>query len=207
MNINEKQAESLSAFRSFVGSETFTRQDYQDFKTKAKELNVVLPRFLIRNNFSEKVDRGEWRFPSLNGTSSEVVENDNTISLATHATEVMETEKVSMASNVIEFPKNASESYVPAKVDGYVKFGHYADVKTIKKSANFYPVFITGLSGNGKTMMIEQIHAELKKELFRVNITIETDEDDLIGHYALVDGRTVWQDGPCLLYTSDAADE
>ena len=196
MNINEKQAESLSAFRSFVGSETFTRQDYQDFKTKAKELNVVLPRFLIRNNFSEKVDRGEWRFPSLNGTSSEVVENDNTISLATHATEVMETEKVSMASNVIEFPKNASESYVPAKVDGYVKFGHYADVKTIKKSANFYPVFITGLSGNGKTMMIEQIHAELKKELFRVNITIETDEDDLIGHYALVDGRTVWQDGP-----------
>ena len=196
MNMNEKQVESLSAFRSFVGSETFTRQDCRDFKAKAKELKVILPRFLIRNHFSEKVGKGEWKFPSLNGTSSEVVENDNTVSLATHATAAMETEKVSMASNVIEFPKNASESYVPAKVDGYVKFGHYADVKTIKKSANFYPVFITGLSGNGKTMMIEQIHAELKKELFRVNITIETDEDDLIGHYALLDGRTVWQDGP-----------
>jgi len=69
-------------------------------------------------------------------------------------------------------------------------------VKTIKKAGSFYPIFITGLSGNGKTMMIEQIHAELKQELLRVNITIETDEDDLIGHYALIDGRTVWQDGP-----------
>ena len=149
-----------------------------------------------------RVDRGEYKLPTETetGTFSGVVENVtpevNMVSLATHATAAMETEKVSMASNVIEFPKNASESYVPAKVDGYVKFGHYADVKTIKKSANFYPVFITGLSGNGKTMMIEQIHAELKKELFRVNITIETDEDDLIGHYALLDGRTVWQDGP-----------
>ena len=81
-------------------------------------------------------------------------------------------------------------------MNGYVKFGHYNDIKTIAKSGQFYPIFITGLSGNGKTMMIEQVHAEIKKELFRVNITIETDEDDMIGHYALVDGRTVWQDGP-----------
>ncbi|MAG48159.1 porphyrin biosynthesis protein [Candidatus Woesearchaeota archaeon] len=99
-------------------------------------------------------------------------------------------------SNVIEFPKTETESYVPSKVNGYVKFGHYNDIKTIAKSGQFYPIFITGLSGNGKTMMIEQVHAEIKKELFRVNITIETDEDDMIGHYALVDGRTVWQDGP-----------
>jgi MoxR-like ATPase len=198
MNMNERQSKSVDAFQSFLGnSEYFTRKDILRFtdETKThKKLGVIRPWFLC--DMADKVGRGEWRFPSLNGTSSEVVKNDSTISLATHATAVMETEKVSMASNVIEFPKNASESYVPAKVDGYVKFGHYADVKTIKKSANFYPVFITGLSGNGKTMMIEQIHAELKKELFRVNITIETDEDDLIGHYALIDGRTVWQDGP-----------
>ena len=198
MIMNERQSKSVDAFRSFLeNSEYFTRKDILRFTDETqthKKLGVIRPWFLC--DMAEKIDRGEWKFPSLNGTSSEIVENDSTISLATHATAVMETEKVSMASNVIEFPKNASESYVPAKVDGYVKFGHYADVKTIKKSANFYPVFITGLSGNGKTMMIEQIHAELKKELFRVNITIETDEDDLIGHYALVDGRTVWQDGP-----------
>ena len=173
-------------------------------KTDIQELydanEIGWPKWFFGSEY--RVDRGEYKLPTETetGAFSGVVENVtpevSMVSLATHATEVMETEKVSMASNVIEFPKNASESYVPAKVDGYVKFGHYADVKTIKKSANFYPVFITGLSGNGKTMMIEQIHAELKKELFRVNITIETDEDDLIGHYALVDGRTVWQDGP-----------
>ena len=196
VNMTDKQVESMSAFRSFVGSDTFTRQDYENFKSKAKDSGIILPRFLIRNNFSEKVGRGEWKFPEVNGTSSiSTVVEDATVSLATHAT-AARVESAEMVTNVIEFPKNASESYVPSKVEGYVKFGHYNDVKTIKKSGNFYPIFITGLSGNGKTMMIEQIHAELKKELFRVNITIETDEDDLIGHYALVDGRTVWQDGP-----------
>jgi len=193
MNINERQSKSIDAFRSFLGSsEYFTRKDILNFTDETgthEKLGVIRPWFLC--NLAEKVGRGEWKFPILTGTSSEVVKTESTVSLA--AVSKMETPE--MVSNVIEFPMN-SESYVPAKVDGYVKFGHYADVKTIKKSSNFYPVFITGLSGNGKTMMIEQIHAELKKELFRVNITIETDEDDLIGHYALMDGRTVWQDGP-----------
>ena len=191
MNLSENQEKSLDAFRSFVGSDTFTRADYTEFKSRAKELDVILPRFLLRNNICEKIDRGEYRFPSVNGTSSETISTDTSsmVSLA-------KTEEISMATNVIEFPNTDKESYVPSRVKEYVKFGHYNDVKTIKKSGQFYPVFITGLSGNGKTMMIEQVHAELRKELFRVNITIETDEDDLIGHYALVDGKTVWQDGP-----------
>ena len=194
MNLNDKQQKSLDAFRSFVGSDTFTKSDYTDFKVKAKELGVISPRFLIRNNTCERVERGEYRFPTVNGQPSVVVDDTTTASLATNVA-AARTETTEMVSNVVEFPMN-TESYVPAKVNGYVKFGHYADVKTIKKSGQFYPIFITGLSGNGKTMMIEQVHAELRKELFRVNITIETDEDDLIGHYALVDGRTVWQDGP-----------
>ena len=191
MNLSENQEKSLDAFRSFVGSDTFTRADYTEFKSRAKELDVILPRFLLRNNMCEKIDRGEYRFPSVNGTSSETISTDTSsmVSLA-------KTEEISMATNVIEFPNTDKESYVPSRVKEYVKFGHYGDVKIIKKSGQFYPVFITGLSGNGKTMMIEQVHAELRKELFRVNITIETDEDDLIGHYALVDGKTVWQDGP-----------
>ena len=129
--------------------------------------------------------------------TADVYSSVATLSVASPVVE--EKKEVLLASNVIEFPKNVTETYVPTKVSNYVKFGHYNDVKTIKKSGLFYPVFITGLSGNGKTMMIEQVHADLKKELFRVNITIETDEDDLIGHYALVDGRTVWQDGPVVL--------
>ena len=195
MMLNEKQEKSLDAFRSFVGNEIFTRKDISRFtdETKThKELGVIRPWFLV--DVCEKIDRGEYRFPTVNGSSTETVDESNVVSLATNV--AMKSEEVSMASNVIEFPNTDKESYVPSRVKEYVKFGHYGDVKTIKKSGQFYPVFITGLSGNGKTMMIEQVHAELKKELFRVNITIETDEDDLIGHYALVDGRTVWQDGP-----------
>ena len=62
----------------------------------------------------------------------------------------------------------------------------------------FYPIFVTGLSGNGKTLMIEQVHAELKKELIRVNITIETDEDDLLGGFRLVNGETKFVPGPVI---------
>ena len=154
-------------------------------------LSKDAPSFVWQSENS--VRRGVFRIPTLD-------ENGILVTLARpmQKAPVVETPMVESPniSNVIEFPKTETESYVPSKVNGYVKFGHYNDIKTIAKSGQFYPIFITGLSGNGKTMMIEQVHAEIKKELFRVNITIETDEDDMIGHYALVDGRTVWQDGP-----------
>ena len=169
------------------------------FKLSKETHNIGWPSWFLRSPY--KIGKGMFKLPSPDGIldiedTSEISEESSIVSLATNSTAAMKTEEVSMATNVIEFPNTDKESYVPSRVREYVKFGHYGDVKTIKKSGQFYPVFITGLSGNGKTMMIEQVHAELKKELFRVNITIETDEDDLIGHYALVDGKTVWQDGP-----------
>ena len=91
---------------------------------------------------------------------------------------------------------NPTESLVPSKDPLYVPFGHFNDIYSIVKSGLYYPAFVTGLSGNGKTFMIEQACAKAKREFFRVNITVETDEDDLLGHYALIDGNTVWQDGP-----------
>jgi midasin (ATPase involved in ribosome maturation) len=87
-------------------------------------------------------------------------------------------------------------SLIPNKASGYVKFGHFDDVAAILSSKKFYPIFITGLSGNGKTMMVEQACAKSKREMFRVNITIETDEDDLIGGFRLINGATVWHNGP-----------
>jgi hypothetical protein len=87
---------------------------------------------------------------------------------------------------------------VPKKDPIFVPFGNYTDVKSIVKSGRFYPIFITGLSGNGKTMGVIQSCAEAKKELIRVNVTIETDEDDLLGGYRLKDGQTVWQNGPVI---------
>ena len=91
---------------------------------------------------------------------------------------------------------NPTENLVPEKDPLYVPFGNFNDVFSIIKSGRYYPAFITGLSGNGKTFMVEQACAKAKREFFRVNITVETDEDDLLGHYALIDGNTVWQDGP-----------
>jgi hypothetical protein len=88
------------------------------------------------------------------------------------------------------------QNLIPIKDENFVPFGNFADVKKIIKSGIFYPTFITGLSGNGKTFSVEQACADLNRELIRVNITIETDEDDLIGGFRLVDGNTVWHNGP-----------
>lgn len=89
-------------------------------------------------------------------------------------------------------------NFVPARDKHYVAFGNFSDIKRIVKSGIFYPTFITGLSGNGKTVSVEQACAQLKRELIRVNITVETDEDDLLGGFRLVDGETVWHDGPVI---------
>ena len=90
------------------------------------------------------------------------------------------------------------ENLIPDVDNSFVKFGNFADIKNIIKSKLFYPTFITGLSGNGKTFGVEQACAQLKREIVRVNITIETDEDDLIGGFRLVNGETVWHNGPVI---------
>ena len=93
---------------------------------------------------------------------------------------------------------SVEQNLIPQKDDSFVKFGNYGDIRKIIQSKLFYPTFITGLSGNGKTFSVEQACAQLGRELIRVNITIETDEDDLIGGFRLVDGNTVWHNGPVI---------
>ena len=91
---------------------------------------------------------------------------------------------------------HVEKNLIPSVDNTFVKFGNFTDVKKIVQSKQFYPTFITGLSGNGKTFGVEQVCAQSGRELIRVNITIETDEDDLIGGFRLVDGNTVWHNGP-----------
>ena len=91
---------------------------------------------------------------------------------------------------------SVEQNLIPEKDNTFVKFGNFGDLRKIIQSRLFYPTFITGLSGNGKTFSIEQACAQLDRELIRVNITIETDEDDLIGGFRLVNGETVWHNGP-----------
>jgi len=109
--------------------------------------------------------------------------------------EVQKIEKAFAAPAVQDFVK---QNLVPEQDNTFVKFGPFNDLKNIIKSKQFYPTFITGLSGNGKTFGVEQVCAQLNRELIRVNITIETDEDDLIGGFRLVDGATVWHNGPVI---------
>ena len=104
-------------------------------------------------------------------------------------------ETVNQAAYVVS---SLTGNIVPAKDKVFVPWGHFKDIKSIVSSKQFYPIFITGLSGNGKTMNVSQACAQTKRECIRVNITIETDEDDLLGGYRLQDGQTVWQNGPVI---------
>ena len=105
------------------------------------------------------------------------------------------TEVVNQAAFIVS---SLTGNIVPVKDNVFVPWGHFKDIKQIVSSKTFYPIFITGLSGNGKTMNVSQACAQTKRECIRVNITIETDEDDLLGGYRLQDGQTVWQNGPVI---------
>ena len=107
-------------------------------------------------------------------------------------------ENIEKSFNAPSVEPQVQQNLVPETDDTFVKFGPFTDIKTILKTKQFYPTFITGLSGNGKTFGVEQACAQLKRELIRVNITIETDEDDLIGGFRLIDGNTVWHNGPVI---------
>jgi hypothetical protein len=89
-------------------------------------------------------------------------------------------------------------SYIPQTDSTFIKWGYYTDVVRIVMSGLFFPTYIAGHTGNGKTLMIEQACAQLKRELVRVQISPETDEDDLIGGFRLIDGQTVFQKGPVI---------
>ena len=141
----------------------------------------------LQKNETYKVARGVYRIPQLDGS----------VKSALAQTVVNENPEEKKESKVIPFPVQ-TESFIPDKDSHFVRFGHCKDVESIVKSRIFYPTFVTGLSGNGKTFMVEQVCARLNREMFRVNVTIETDEDDLLGHYLLKDGETVWQDGPVI---------
>ena len=148
----------------------------------AEENGISYPSWFSRSSFS--VGGGEFRLP---------VEGESIVTVPAKPAKV---EKLVVNEETVVAYHNPTENLVPNKDPLYVPFGHFSDVHGIIKSGMFYPAFVTGLSGNGKTLMVEQACAKAKREFFRVNITVETDEDDLLGHYALIDGNTVWQDGP-----------
>ncbi len=165
-----------------------TRKQADEISAK---YDVPRPHWLF-NDPSVRLGRGLYSIKSFSSKSNVTPLKKKVAKV----NKIPETAVAMVAPSVLSH--NAEMSLVPEKATGYVPFGNFADVRSIIKSRKFYPAYITGLSGNGKTMMVEQVCAQEKRELVRVNITIETDEDDLIGGFRLVNGETVWQDGPVI---------
>ena len=176
--LNEKQKSVVEILYKTYNSETVTRTQINNLVADKKISN---PNWLKTDKY--KVSRGLYKLP----LSADEVVTDNV--------EVETEQSKSQAAYVVS---SLTDNVVPQKDKDFVSFGNFADVKNVITSKKFYPIFITGLSGNGKTLAVTQACAVAKREMIRVNITIETDEDDLLGGYRLRNGETVWQNGPVI---------
>ena len=184
--LNAKQQEYVDHAKKMFGKSTLTVAELK--KANKKFGCKYAPQWLIKNK-DYKVGKSLFKLP----VEGDVAKNETPNKEAEKILTPVETKKE--AAYIVS---SLTGNIVPKKDPIFVSFGNYPDIKSIVKSNRFYPVFITGLSGNGKTMGVTQACAEAKRELIRVNITIETDEDDLLGGYRLKDGQTVWQNGPVI---------
>ena len=165
-------SQAIELLRQKYGSEFGT----DAIHSVAKELNTTYAT-LTKYLQMYKTSRGHW---NLDVTREKIDELEETF------------------TKNIAVSEYRNQNLVPEKNSSYVPFGNFSDIKKVIQSGLFYPIFITGLSGNGKTMSVEQACAFLKREMIRVNITVETDEDDLVGGFRLTDGETVFHNGPVI---------
>ena len=167
--IKMTREEIINGLKANYGTE-FTAADVRGFC----RMNDIAYQTVTKKIKDFNVGRGKWNLE----VTTKAVEN------------------IEKSFNAPSVEPQVQQNLVPEQDDTFVKFGPFNDIKKILQTKQFYPTFITGLSGNGKTFGVEQACAQLGRELIRVNITIETDEDDLIGGFRLVDGATVWHNGP-----------
>jgi len=174
------------------GTGVFTRKQIIEAAT---EIGLGFPAWLV-NKPDYKVDRGIYNLTTMFSgqtvakPAAPVAAQEARVPLAVVETQPVEVVQAKLRVEV--------QDLIPSKDDTFVPFGFYKDLKSVLQGNMFYPIFISGLSGNGKTTMVEQVCANLKREAIRVNISIETDEDDLIGGNTLVDGNVVYREGPVL---------
>lgn len=154
-----------------------------------KDLNQSIPNWLI-NSAEYRLDRGLINLSNPKDAIAPQVKPQEASVMPALQAQVIPLKQRKLEQEI--------DNLVPLKDETYVPFGFFRDLEQIIKSKAFYPLFVTGLSGNGKTTMVEQVCAKLKRELIRVNISIETDEDDLVGGNSLVDGNVVFREGPVI---------
>ena len=190
MNLSSKQQAFIDAMENYgmTPRASFSRA----------ELNMVAetigmkyaPAWIVQDS-SRRVGRGQFAVP-------EFVGSDNSAATARHTTPQTAPagDSAPVMNAIMGLTGGERESLVPQKMIDYVPWGHFKNISTILSSRQFAPVFVTGLSGNGKTTMIEQACAKSKRDCYRINITQETDEDDLIGGFRLLNGETAFVYGP-----------
>ena len=187
--LNHEQLNQVELLYKHYKKTDLTRSEINDFVKSGKIKN---PSWLKQDQY--KVARGIYSLPvDGNDISSQVKEEIQSELPKTETAPVNDT--VNQAAYIVS---SLTGNIIPTKDPVFVPWGYFKDIKSIVSSKQFYPIFITGLSGNGKTMNVSQACAQAKRECIRVNITIETDEDDLLGGYRLQEGQTVWQNGPVI---------
>ena len=187
--LNQDQLNQVELLYKHYKKTDLTRSEINDFVKSGKIKN---PSWLKQDQY--KVARGVYSLPIEGNDISSKVKEEIQSELPKNET-APTVDTVNKAAFIVS---SLTGNIVPAKDNVFVPWGYFKDIKSIITSKQFYPIFITGLSGNGKTMNVSQACAQAKRECIRVNITIETDEDDLLGGYRLQEGQTVWQNGPVI---------
>mgnify|MGYP001592399491 CR=1 FL=1 len=167
---------------------TVSRGKYQFSKDHSFDVKVEKPSKEAVKKEVKKTIQKDWEVIAEKNVPIKVVNNEH-----------MHNQEAQPAVLSMAKLKPSIVNLIPKKDPQYVAWGHFKDIKSILESKIFYPIFVTGLSGNGKTSMVREVCAKLKRDMVRVNITVETDEDDLLGGFRLVNGETVWQDGPLVV--------
>ena len=191
VKMNNSRRDFVYAAQEFFGDNPKTIITRPEIRQILEQYEVKFPSWIVRLKTGV---RGEYYLPNESGQYEarlSPVDTDKVYKVATDSV-------VAMAPKSIEVLEE-QDSYVPEKFEGYVPWGNFNIVKKVLKAEIFYPMFITGMSGNGKTLMVKEVCARLHREFVRANVTIETDEDDLIGGFRLVNGETVWHDGPVIM--------
>ena len=210
--LSAKQSAFVSALASITTVSPVSRQD---LLRAANSIGQKFPPAWIVKDTTRHAGRGMFNVPELTGTThaasvsirsaAKVLKTEpapvKSVPVASAAPKIAAApmQLAGAAASVMGMTGGERSTLIPAVCAEYVPWGHFSDIEKILKTGMFAPVFVTGLSGNGKTTMIEQVCAKLGRECFRVNIVAETDEDDLFGGFRLINGSMEWHDGPVVL--------
>jgi|688.fasta_scaffold109423_2 hypothetical protein len=182
------RADKRQAFLDAIIATGKAEVSLSEVKDIASNAGLAIP-YWFTNDETNKVKRGVYRVPGASGAAPAINMAAQVIPMA--KPDNVTGNRIANVTTDLEI-----ENLIPSQYDNYVPFGNFDDVLSIVKSKQFFPVFITGQSGNGKTMSIEQACAKAKRKFVCVSMTPDSDEGDLLGNYVLINGQMEWRDGP-----------